>query len=75
MVDDFTTSSSRVFSEVPQGAKQGPSFLKIYIDNISSGIRLFANGAFLYSKIVSQQDRVNFQADLLQSEHKLHNRN
>ena len=69
VVNGATSSSTIVTSGVPQGTVLGPLLVFLYIndlpDNLSTGVRLFADDCILYTPIRTQNDFSLLQNDLL----------
>ena len=68
IVNGKSSPSSVVKSGVPQGTVLGPLLFLIYINDlpscVQSQVRLFADDAYLYRTIVTQNDTVILQNDL-----------
>lgn len=69
IINEFSSSTTRVLSGVPQGSVLGPLLFLVYINdiaaNIGSTIRLFADDCVVYRQITSHDDVHALQADLI----------
>lgn len=68
VMDGTVSNMHEVRSGVPQGTVLGPSLFLFYIndivDNIGSGIRLFADDIIIYSIVKDETDIKKFQEDI-----------
>ncbi|PIK34500.1 putative RNA-directed DNA polymerase from mobile element jockey-like [Apostichopus japonicus] len=68
IIDGESSTSSPVFSGVPQGTVLGPLLFLVYINNlpdcVASDVRMFADDLILYRQINSHNDCVNLQKDI-----------
>ena len=53
-----------VLSDVPQGTVLGPLLFSLYINDISSDIRLFADDYVCYREIKDKEDTMKPQRDI-----------
>ncbi|PIK55642.1 putative RNA-directed DNA polymerase from mobile element jockey-like [Apostichopus japonicus] len=68
IIDGESSTSSPVFSGVPQGTVLGPLLFLVYINNlpdcVASDVRMFADDLILYRQINSHSDCDNLQKDI-----------
>ena len=72
VVEGETSTIGPVISGVPQGSVLGPLLFLAFINDLENGlhsrVRLFADDTILYAPIVSPDDAVHLQEDLLKLE-------
>jgi len=64
MVDGESSEPGPVLSGVPQGTVMGPLLFLLYINDINSPTRLFADDCLIYREISSPDDSKQHQSDL-----------